>query len=115
MAAPTFHQALETAELAARQALPTVLHERLSCAVALVKDGRVFQTDDPHLWTVDSASTIGKTYSVNGACDCEDYQFRAPHKLCKHRLAVLLARKAMKLMAQKSVAQDQGDNRHYRK
>jgi hypothetical protein len=29
MAAPTFHHALEQAELLARQALPTVLHERL--------------------------------------------------------------------------------------
>jgi hypothetical protein len=99
MAAPTFHHALEQAELLARQALPTVLHERLSCAVALVKAGKVLQRDDGHTWDVDSTTTPGLTYSMNGhGCQCEDAHYRASSGRCKHVLATLLAKKAMKLM-----------------
>jgi hypothetical protein len=97
----TFHDALEHAELLARQALPEVLHERLSCAVALVKDGKVMQLNDGHTWEVESASVAGKIYSINGAgCSCEDAHYRAPQGRCKHMLATLLCRKTLALIHQ---------------
>jgi hypothetical protein len=95
----TFHQALDMAEVLARNALVPELHERLSCAVALVTNGSVLETDTPGTWSVDSASTPGKTYRINGhGCSCEDAFYRAPQHRCKHVLAVLLARKTLKLM-----------------
>lgn len=98
MAALTFHHALAQAEVQARTSLPSELHERLSCAVSLVKDQRVFQASD-HTWQVDSVDHAGLTYSVNGACTCKDYQFNKPPRgLCKHRLAVYLSRRAVELM-----------------
>jgi hypothetical protein len=101
----SFHDALEQAELLARQHLPQVLHERLSCAVALVKGGHVLQLDDGHTWEVDSTSTPGKVYSINGAgCPCEDAHFRAPKGYCKHTLATLLARKSLVLMGARTTA-----------
>jgi hypothetical protein len=102
----TFHQALDQAELLARQKLPATLHERLSCAVALVKDGKVMQMDDGHTWEVESASVVGKIYSLNGSgCSCPDAAYRAPHGQCKHVLATLLCRKAMALIRQAQATQ----------
>jgi hypothetical protein len=99
MAAPTFSQALEHAEVLARHALPTVLHERLSCAVALVRHGKVLQGDDSHTWEVESGSKPDVRYSINGhGCQCEDATYRAPQGRCKHVLATLLARKALALL-----------------
>jgi hypothetical protein len=98
MGAPTFSQALEQAELLARQALPHVCHERIACAVALVKNGSVLQLDDA-TWEVQSATTEGQTYHINGTgCPCEDAKYKAPKKLCKHQLGVQLFRKAVALM-----------------
>ena len=95
----TFAQALLQAEAAARSTLPAELHERLSCAVSLVKDGRVFQHTDGS-WQVDSTSREGLTYTVNGVCPCDDLHYnKPPQGLCKHRIAVYLARRAMQLMA----------------
>ena len=65
----TFTQALTQAEAQARSTLAPALHERLSAAVALVQDGRVFQANDGS-WQVDSASNEGKKHTVNGTCDC---------------------------------------------
>jgi hypothetical protein len=93
----TFTQALEQAELLARQSLDAALHERLSCATALVRQGSVFQDDAGH-WSVASTTTPDKRYSVNGSCSCEDAHFRAPQGKCKHKLAQLLARKVAALM-----------------
>jgi hypothetical protein len=102
----TFHQALAQAELLARQALPTVLHERLSCAVALVNEGKVLQMDDGHTWEVESASVPGKVYSIDGqGCSCEDATYRAPQGKCKHLLATLVCRKAMVLIRQAQAVQ----------
>lgn len=96
----TFSAALEMAEAQARSTLDASLHERLACAVALVKDGRVFQTN-AGLWEVDSASTEGLVHQVNGTCDCHDAHFhKPPQGLCKHRLAVYLARRTLELMPQ---------------
>jgi len=102
----SFRDALDRAELLARQSLPEVLHERLTCAVALVKDGKVMQLDDGHTWEVESASVAGKIYSIDGAgCSCEDAQYRAHKGLCKHTLATLVCRKAMVLIRQAQAAQ----------
>ena len=100
MAAPTFTQALTQAETQARTTLDSALHERLSCALALVTDGRVFQCTDG-TWQVESASREGLIYGVNGTCTCDDVRFNHPPQgLCKHRLAVYLARRASQLLAQ---------------
>jgi hypothetical protein len=93
----TFTQALEQAEALAQQALPQVCHERIACGMALVKNGHVLQRDDG-TWEVQSATTEGKVYAVNGSCPCEDAHFRAPKGLCKHRLSVQLFRRAVSLM-----------------
>jgi SWIM zinc finger len=99
-----FSQALAQAEQCALKALDPGVHGRLRCAVELVKSGAVLQTDDPHLWTVSSASRPGVKHQVNSACSCKDAQYRAPQGLCKHRLSVFLARKMLRLMeAQKQM------------
>jgi hypothetical protein len=94
----TFHQALVQAEAQARSTLDVALHERLSCAVALVKDGAVFQAND-HTWTVASASTPGKEYSPNGTCGCDDMHYNKP-RYCKHQLAMFVAQRVSTLMRQ---------------
>ena len=96
----TFAQALLQAEAQARSTLDVALHERLSAAVALVKDGRVFQSNDG-TWQVDSASQEGLTYTVNGTCGCQDMHCNRPPKgLCKHRIGMYLAQRTMTLMRQ---------------
>jgi hypothetical protein len=97
-AAPTFSDALDQAELLARQHLPVSQHTRIACAVALVKGGGVLQRDDGS-WDVTSQSEPGRQYHLNEAgCGCEDAHYRAPQGQCKHVLATLLARKTVKLM-----------------
>jgi len=72
MATLTFTQGLELAETLARESLPVEVHERLSCAVALVKTGCVYQRDDHKTWEVRSQNNPEETYIVNGACTCPD-------------------------------------------
>jgi hypothetical protein len=99
----TFTQALTQAEAQARSTLDVALHERLSCAVALVKAGRVVEHSAAG-WQVDSSSREGVTYTVNGTCNCDDVHYNQPPKgLCKHRLAVYLCRRTMQLMQQPPV------------
>lgn len=96
----TFSQALDLAESQARSTLDPVLAERLSCAVSLVKDGRVFQASDGS-WQVDSTSREGLVYTVNGTCSCDDVHYNKPSNgLCKHRLSVYLARRVQQLLDQ---------------
>jgi hypothetical protein len=95
----SFSEALCRAEAQARSTLDGVLHERLSCAVALVQEGRVVQADDG-AWTVESRSQPGKTYAVNGVCQCDDHHYNKPPRgLCKHRLAMFLVQRVLSLMA----------------
>jgi hypothetical protein len=99
MAALTFTQALTQAEAQARSTLPVELHERLSAAVALVTQGRVFQTTDG-TWQVDSSSQEGLTYAVNGTCACRDAHYNHPPRgLCKHRLGMYLSQRVADLDA----------------
>jgi hypothetical protein len=98
MSASTFTQALEQAALLARQRLPVLQHNRLSCAVAIVTSGGAIQRDDGS-WDVVSQSEPGRQYHLNGVgCSCEDAHYRAPKGQCKHVLATLLTRKAVQLM-----------------
>ena len=96
----SFHAALMQAEAQARSTLDSALHARLNCAVALVKDGHVFQANDG-TWQVDSTSKEHLTYTVNGTCGCEDHRYNHPPKgLCKHRLAMFLSQRVSTLMQQ---------------
>ena len=47
-----------------------------------------------HAYPVESEQEPGRFYDVNGACECQDYQRRAPGHWCKHRLAVALVERA---------------------
>ena len=96
----SFHQALIQAEAQARSTLDVALHERLACAVALVKTGRTFQASDG-TWQVESTSQAGVVYNVNGVCNCEDHHYNHPPQgLCKHRLAMFLSQRVLTLMRQ---------------
>ena len=94
----TLTQALAQAEAQAHSTLPPELHERLRGAVALVKEGRVFQTT-AGAWQVESTSPAGLTYTVNGTCACQDAHYNHPPQgLCKHRLAMFLSQRVLSLM-----------------
>ena len=94
----SFHQALEKAEGQARRSLVPALHPRLTDAVELVQGGRVFQASDG-TWKVDSTSSQGLTYTVNGQCPYNYCYYNKPLQgLCKHRIAVYLSRRVYELM-----------------
>lgn len=68
----------------------------LNSAVALQADGTAL---------VQSGSQAEIVYQVgHGACDCPDFS-RAPEGRCKHRWAVCLVKKALKLQAEATAAQ----------
>jgi hypothetical protein len=94
----TFAQALERAELCARQTLGKDYESRISCAVAIVTQGALVDNDDG-TWTVASQSEPGTDYLVRGtSCPCEDATYRALQGRCKHVLAILLLRKTQHLL-----------------
>jgi hypothetical protein len=98
MGAITFTQSLTQAEAQARRTLDVPLHERLSAGVALVHDGKVFQTTDG-TWQVNSSSQEDLVYAVNGSCSCSDVHYNHPPRgLCKHRLAMFLSQRVSTLM-----------------
>jgi len=66
--------------------LPETMHGRIERATAIAINGGIFFEEDGHTAMV-RGSREGVWYTVNGACQCEDYE-RAPEQLCKHRLAV---------------------------
>jgi hypothetical protein len=92
----TFHQALMQAESAARSTLAPELHERLSCAVAIVKAGKIFQTTGGQ-WQVQSTREPERSYTTNGTCQCADMHYNQP-RFCKHQLAMFLTRRVQALM-----------------
>src|SRR5690348_11805784 len=82
--ADTIHQA--------RATLPSLLHSRLDRAAALVHRGAVTLHSDGTA-SVSSESVAGKLYHVQaGECQCQDFQHRAPQRLCKHVLSRHLAK-----------------------
>jgi hypothetical protein len=71
---------------------------RITSAVKLVLlDEVTLMPDGTAL--VGSCSDPTRTYTVNGRCDCKDFE-RAPGQLCKHRLAYGIARRAAELVPQ---------------
>lgn len=65
-------------------------------------------SDSAHpLYTVESETEAGKTYAVNGRCECRDYE-RAPGHFCKHRLAVALIERAASDAAHANAEADAG-------
>lgn len=81
------------AELArAKWAGDAAMLARIDKALDLVNAGAVKELGGGQ-WAVTGQS--GRTYTVNGACQCADYTHRGGY--CKHRLAVCLVRKAREL------------------
>jgi hypothetical protein len=78
--------------------LPEETHSLLAKGLALVQMGGVFETDG-HRWEVLSQSEPDKRYHVNGSCQCTWSEYN-PHGTCAHQYAVLLQRKALRLLEQ---------------
>lgn len=93
----TLFQAVERLEVELRQQLDPSQHERLSCAVALVRAGAVLEESPGH-WTVTSSTDPQRRYAVDRECSCEDALHRAPEGRCKHRLAKGLMVRALRLL-----------------
>jgi hypothetical protein len=66
--------------------------------------GRILEADTlryrakDHALCVASASEAGKTYTANGACQCAAF-VRSGHRVCWHRAAARLVRRAVELQA----------------
>ena len=70
------------------------LARRLDRAAFIVLLRSVEPTDaTAHEYAVESDVEPGRSYRVNGTCECPDYA-RAPGHWCKHRLAVALVERA---------------------
>lgn len=94
-AAQRFRCAISQATEAARKRFPHSL-DRIERAYALVSEGKVVLHPRTKTATVTS-SDGSKAYTVNGTCECPDAA-RAPEQFCKHRLAVLVLKKAVELV-----------------
>ena len=72
---------------------------RMAKAEAIVLAGLISIVDDKVTY-VHSQRDIATGYTVNGNCECQDYQQdRAPLGLCKHRIAARLYRRALQAAA----------------
>lgn len=92
----TFRAALERVSALAHARLPAALHGHLERAHALVLHRHVWLDEDGRHAQV--LSSDGQTwYRVNGACTCMDAP-KAPQGMCKHKLAVLLYRRASEVL-----------------
>jgi hypothetical protein len=90
-----WRSAIATLATKARKALPDS-HGRIDQAVKLLLNGDVELLPNG-LARIASQSDPTKTYTLNGqGCPCPDAE-RAPHGLCKHRLAKSLYLKALEL------------------
>jgi hypothetical protein len=78
--------------------LPEAMHGRIERGTALALTGGVWPADDGQACQV-LASEGTHWYAVNGACTCEDYA-RAPERICKHRAAWMIYRRASDLLHQ---------------
>lgn len=93
----TFKQAVERVAAIAHAKLPAELHGHLERGTALVIHRHVWLGEDGRHAQV--LSSDGSTwYLVNGNCTCMDAP-RAPQSYCKHKLAVMLYRRASELLA----------------
>jgi hypothetical protein len=92
----TFRQALERVSALAHAKLPAELHGHLERAHALVLHRHVWLGEDGrHAQVLSSDGTTW--YPVNGHCTCLDAP-RAPQGMCKHKLAVMLYRRASEVL-----------------
>jgi hypothetical protein len=94
----------------------TKAHEKLpDCSGRIDRAARMVLAGDVVLvpdGTAQVASQFNGTtayHVVNGHCDCRDYE-KAPHQLCKHRLAAAIARRAQELV--KATLHGQGASEH---
>src|SRR5262245_13832264 len=87
--------ALDQAYQLALAKMPLSTHTRLEKALARVRAGEVFETDD-HGWEVASQSEGGYPHNVSNAyeCDC-DWAHYNPKAYCTHGFAVMLVRKSL--------------------
>jgi hypothetical protein len=93
----TFRQAVERVAALAHAKLPAELHGNLERAHALVLHRHVWMDEDgKHAQVLSSDGTT--FYLVNGNCTCMGVA-HAKDALCKHRLAVMLYRRASELLA----------------
>lgn len=60
----------------------------------LVQQDTITYDADTHELTVPSASSEGRTYRSNGACQCQAFE---SHQACWHRAACRLVRRALEL------------------
>lgn len=68
----------------------------------------LFRRVEPHedgAYLVESDTTPGKFYRVNGACECPDYA-KAPDSWCKHRIALGLLHKCARKEQERRFADD---------
>jgi hypothetical protein len=84
------------------------LAPRIERAVSIVLAGDV-EPIAPGIYQVRSQSRPGRTYMVNGTCECPDARGKdpftcAPQGLCKHRLAVRLLERAEAIAAERVAA-----------
>lgn len=94
----TWREAVTHVSELAHAKLPATLHGHLERATALVLHRHVWLGEDGRHAQV--LSSDGETwYLVNGACTCMDAP-KAPNGYCKHKLSVMLYRRASELLAQ---------------
>jgi hypothetical protein len=73
---------------------------RVDAAVKIVLAGDVALQADGTARVASQSNSATMYHVANGHCDCRDFE-RAPGQLCKHRLAVGLARRAQELVRAK--------------
>jgi hypothetical protein len=71
------------------------LGRRLDDAEDLALGGAVL-LDPQGLWQVESRTSPGIYWQVDGSCDCPDAEKQAPEGLCAHRLAVGIVKRALR-------------------
>lgn len=71
--------------------------DRLESAIVLIRDGAV-AIDEDGLGHVESRTTPGKVWLVNGVCHCPDAENAAPEGRCAHRIAVGLQKRVLQTL-----------------
>ncbi len=97
----TFAEAIAHVAALAHLRLPQDMHSRLEMATALVTQDGVFPEDDGHTYAVRGSE--GRSYRVNGLCQCADFVERGT-EWCKHKLAAALYKRASVLLVEQAAA-----------
>ena len=88
-----WRDAVAMVTLRAKDHYGTELHSRLDKAQVLVLGAHV--TLDDGIATVTSETDSAVRYTVNGTCDCPDAQRNTQKGMCKHRLALMIYKRAV--------------------